>query len=244
MEVQPQEGPSQMVSAPTEDMDAKEQGAASKRPRAETDGEAETSKQPKLRPKRNRAELEVERDKRKLSQELPLSTTEDETLKPKKQRPAWKNYLSEESGSTDRIQTVQVGIDRKSDCPRKSTDGSAAYDITAAQGLTVPASSCWPVLLNLRLEIPEGYFLLLQSRSGLALKGIMTTAGGIDSDFRGDIRAIVQNSSRDPIRILKGQRITQGVFLPTLPVQFNVTVIAEDDAHTGFGSTGDFVTPI
>lgn len=244
IEVPTEEGPSQMATAPTEEMDANEQVAASKRPRAETDGEAETSKQPKLRPKRNRAELEAERDKRKLSQELPLSTTEDETLKPKKQRPAWKNYLSEESESTDKIQSVQVGIDQRSDCPRKSTHGSAAYDITAAQGLTVPASSCRPVLLNLRLKIPEGYFLLLQSRSGLALKGITTIAGVIDSDFRGDIRAIVQNSSRDSFRIQKGQRITQGVFLPTLPVQFNVTDIAEDDAHTGFGSTGDYVTPI
>ena len=244
IEIPSGEGPSQAVTAPNEDMEVKEQAAAPKRPRAGTDGEAGTSKQPKLRPKRSRAELEAERDKRKLSQELPPSTTEDETLKPKKQRPAWKNYLSEESESTDTIQSIQVGIDRSSDCPRKSTPGSAAYDITAAQGITVPASSCRPVLLNLRLEIPDGYCLLLQSRSGLALKGITVIGGIIDSDFKGEIRAIVQNSSRDPFRIQKGQRITQGVFLNTLSVQFDVTDITDDGAHTGFGSTGDFVTPI
>ena len=59
MEVPTEEGPSQIVAAPTEDMEVKEQVAAPKRQRVETDGEAGTSKQPKLRPKRNRAELGI-----------------------------------------------------------------------------------------------------------------------------------------------------------------------------------------
>ena len=97
------------------------------------------------------------------------------------------------------------------------------------------------VPLNLRLAVPRGYTLLLLSRSGLALKGITTVGGVIDSDYRGEIQALLHNSTKNPFKIKKGQRISQGLFLKHLDVTFEVNNdehIWNDTTHHGFGSTG------
>jgi len=48
--------------------------------------------------------------------------------------------------------------------------------------------------------------------------GVTTVGGVIDSDYRGHINAILHNSGDQNVVIAKGQRVTSGVFLPTLPV--------------------------
>ena len=107
--------------------------------------------------------------------------------------------------------------------------------------MSVPSTGTARVPLNLRLAIPPNHFMLLISRSGLATKGITTQAGLIDSDFRGEVAAIIHNSTDRPFQIKKGQRISQGVFLPVTAVTFNEVTNLEGDEtlHTGFGSTGD-----
>ena len=82
----------------------------------------------------------------------------------------------------------------------------------------LPPGSTRLVDLNLKLAIPPGVYLQLRSCSGLALRGVTTVGGVIDSDYRGPIKAILHNSGDQNVVIAKGQRVTSGVFLPTLPV--------------------------
>ena len=71
--------------------------------------------------------------------------------------------------------------------------------------------------LNLRMAIPNGVYLQLQSLLGLALKGVATVGGVIDSDYRGPIKVILHNFSDGCVMISKGQRVTSGVFLNAVP---------------------------
>ena len=138
------------------------------------------------------------------------------------------------------IRTLQVDIIEGSAKPEKGTPGSACYDLTAHNAAVVPAHGISMVPLNIRMAIPPGYFLLLLSRSGLAVKGIVTLGGVIDSDYRGPVCAILANSSDEDFVIKQGQRCTQGVFLPTHDVEFKrVDKLDKTERTGGFGSTGD-----
>ena len=237
--------------------------------RSRVDSETETrrvqTKQIKLRPKRTRAQAEAELRESRKSLQIPSSTespvenkrktgqafkdlvlsTEDEQ-KPRQPLRFHKNLvLSTGDELMDNLATLgeytlAVDIARGSTIPERGTQGSAAYDITAAETVCIPARSTRTVALNLRLAIPEDHFLLLLSRSGLALKGITIEGGVIDADYRGEIKAIVRNSTEDPFTIKKKQRIVQGVFFKRLDATFQVRDIDGDASlHPGFGSTGD-----
>ena len=143
--------------------------------------------------------------------------------------------------SDEGLYAIAVDVRLGSDLPTQATRGSAGYDVRAARSTNVPSMGTARVPLNLRLAIPPNHFMLLISRSGLATKGITTQAGLIDSDFRGEVAAIIHNSTDRPFQIKKGQRISQGIFLPVTAVTFNEVADLEGDetVHTGFGSTGD-----
>ena len=92
---------------------------------------------------------------------------------------------------------------------------------------------------NLRLAIPPGVYLQLQSRSGLALRGVTMVGGVIDSDYRGPTKVILHNSSDQNVIIAKGQRVTSGVFLPTVSVMFHAEDVLPPTVRgsAGFGSS-------
>jgi dUTP pyrophosphatase len=93
------------------------------------------------------------------------------------------------------------------------------------------------------VAIPEGYVMDIRSRSGNALKHgivVLNSPGTIDSDYRGEIGAILHNNSTDSVIIRKGDRIAQGLVL-----KFDVVIFKEvnelsatERGEGGFGSTG------
>src|ERR687898_838106 len=91
------------------------------------------------------------------------------------------------------------------------------------------------------LALPPGHVGLVWPRSGLALRhGIDTLAGVIDSDYRGEVRVVLVNHGREPVRIEPGDRIAQ---LVVQKVERAAFVTASELAGTirgerGFGSSG------
>ncbi|MHB1361718.1 MAG: dUTP diphosphatase, partial [Thermoleophilia bacterium] len=80
-------------------------------------------------------------------------------------------------------------------------------------------------------------------RSGLAARhGITLTnsPGLIDSNYRGEIMVIVQNTGRDDFEIRKGDRIAQLVVMPVAQAEFEaVDKLPESGrGEGGFGSSG------
>ena len=94
------------------------------------------------------------------------------------------------------------------------------------------------------MEIPEGLVGLVYARSGLACKQGLAPAnkvGAIDSDYRGELKLIVENPSRGVIKIPKGIRIAQCLIEKNIPVKFTeVEELSETKRSTGgLGSTGE-----
>jgi dUTP pyrophosphatase len=93
------------------------------------------------------------------------------------------------------------------------------------------------------IAVPENYEVQIRSRSGKALKEgiiVLNSPGTIDNDYRGEIGAIILNTSNDTVIIKKGDRIAQGVVCPIYRASFyNVHQLSTTDRGSGgFGSTG------
>jgi dUTP pyrophosphatase len=132
------------------------------------------------------------------------------------------------------------------DLPRYATPGSAGMDLTAAidKPLTLEAGKRIGVPTGIIIEIPVGYEGQVRPRSGLAAKfGLSLTncVGTIDSDYRGEVVALIINHGDEPYTFEPGERIAQLLITPVPRVE----VIEVDEVSDtkergagGFGSTG------
>lgn len=129
--------------------------------------------------------------------------------------------------------------------PHYTTQGSAGMDIRAAvkDELILRAGQIDLIPTNLIVEIPEGYEIQVRPRSGLALKhgiGILNSPGTIDSDYRGEIKVIMMNFSREDFVIKRGERIAQLVLSKVYRAKFeeNDNLLKTKRGDGGFGHTG------
>jgi len=98
--------------------------------------------------------------------------------------------------------------------PSYSTPGSAGMDIRAAvkEPMKLKPMEVVMITTNLSVEIPEGFEIQVRPRSGLAAKhgiGILNSPGTIDSDYRGELKIILINFSKEEFIIQPGDRIAQ-----------------------------------
>lgn len=91
--------------------------------------------------------------------------------------------------------------------------------------------------------MPIGIECQVRPRSGLAAKHgvtVLNAPGTIDSDYRGEVCAILINHGQDDFLIEPGMRIAQLVFARVTTVDFVRTDSLETSGRGegGFGSTG------
>lgn len=127
--------------------------------------------------------------------------------------------------------------------PEYKTSGSAGCDVTSSKDVIIPAGSRSLVGTGLFLEVPKGYECQIRSRSGLALQhgvSVLNSPGTLDSDYRGEVKVLLQNHGNIEFRVKKGDRIAQLVFAPvSIAVFEEVNELAETTRGSGgFGSTG------
>lgn len=127
--------------------------------------------------------------------------------------------------------------------PSYETPGSAGMDIRAAEEVLIPSGEWAAVATGLFLEIPPGFEVQLRPRSGLALKKgitLLNAPGTIDSDYRGEVRVILINHSREAFQVNVGDRIAQMILAPVVQAFCSevVDLTATARGGGGFGSTG------
>ena len=128
--------------------------------------------------------------------------------------------------------------------PQKKSFGAAAYDIYYPydQPLTIFSQELRLVSTGLAMEIPEGWKGEIYSRSGLASKGIFVVnqPGKIDSDYRGEIKILLYNSSINGLTLVKGARIAQFELNPVYDFEWREEdeLSVTERNHAGLGSTG------
>jgi dUTP pyrophosphatase len=128
--------------------------------------------------------------------------------------------------------------------PTRGTSGSAGFDLASAEpDFVLAPGERRLVATGLAIELPPGWEGQVRPRSGLALRHGLTmpnAPGTIDSDYRGELKVILQNGGTQPITIARGDRIAQVVFaryeVPELVDVTELEVSARGPG--GFGSTG------
>ena len=127
--------------------------------------------------------------------------------------------------------------------PVFATKGAAGADIKAASDGEIKPGEYKLVKTGIKLEIPEGYEAQVRPRSGLALKygvTLLNSPGTIDSDYRGEIGAIMINHGNQVFTYKRGDRIGQLVFAKVINCEFIQSDFLSDTdrGSGGFGHTG------
>jgi dUTP pyrophosphatase len=129
--------------------------------------------------------------------------------------------------------------------PAYATAGSAGIDLLAANefDLELAPGARLAVPCGIALALPEGFEAQVRPRSGLALHNgitVLNTPGTIDSDYRGEVKAILVNHGDAPFRIARGTKIAQLVIARHERAELNEVdeLPASARGAGGFGSTG------
>ena len=132
--------------------------------------------------------------------------------------------------------------------PAYATSGSAGLDLLAAihEDIEIKPSARAGIPCGIAIALPEGYEAQVRPRSGLALNygvTLLNAPGTIDSDYRGEIKAILINHGESPFHISRGMKIAQMVIAPVTQVAFEEApeLSQTPRAAGGFGSTGHTV---
>ena len=128
--------------------------------------------------------------------------------------------------------------------PSRQSTGAAGYDVSSAEApFELAPGERRAVATGLAFEIPAGWEMQVRPRSGLALAHGITlpnAPGTIDSDYRGELKVILQNGGAAPVTIRRGDRIAQLVFARhEAPELEEVSDLGSSARGAGgFGSTG------
>ncbi|WP_348623039.1 dUTP diphosphatase [Paenibacillus peoriae] len=153
--------------------------------------------------------------------------------------------------------------------PQYATSGAAAFDLVAVEDVIIAPGETALVPLGFAIELPIGLEMQIRPRSGVTAKTklrVGNAPGTVDSDFRGEVKVIVDNTAQqehsygytvntlngwevqteyrhdyNTYIIRSGDRIAQGVIAPVLRV--NLIETDEELSETergagGFGHTG------
>lgn len=134
-------------------------------------------------------------------------------------------------------------IDTGLPLPIYETAGSVGFDLMAREDTTIQPHTIGLIPGNVILQVPEGYSLLLISRSSTPRKFGLTKPHGIgviDQDYCGpedEIMIQMYNFTDQPVTIERGQKIAQGLFVRTDRFTFEEVEEIVSESRGGFGST-------
>lgn len=125
--------------------------------------------------------------------------------------------------------------------PAYGSEGAAGLDLQAVDGFTLYPGERKCVRTGFAWHIWPGYVGMIRPRSGLAVEhGVDVLAGVIDSDYRGEVMAVLVNHGDKSVMFDPGDRIAQMVLhevarlIPCEVEELNGTIRGAG----GFGSTG------
>lgn len=133
----------------------------------------------------------------------------------------------------------------KHELPSYATGAAAGMDLRANIDASIILRSLERALVatGLFVELPVGYEAQIRPRSGLAFKNgltVLNSPGTIDADYRGEIKVILVNLSKEDFTINDGERVAQMVIAKHEQAEWVEVEQLEESARGegGFGSTG------
>ena len=128
--------------------------------------------------------------------------------------------------------------------PQPATGRAAGFDLASAVDMEIPARSIRLVGTGLVIGVPDGYFLGIFARSSTPLKRGLLVANGVgvvDADYCGpadEVKIQLLNFTDAPVQIKRGDRLAQGIVLPSPRVEWEEVASMSETTRGGFGSTG------
>ncbi len=132
--------------------------------------------------------------------------------------------------------------------PAYETAGAVGFDFVAREECVIEPRSLGLIPGNVVIAVPEGYMLIVASRSSAPKKkGLLTPhgIGIIDHDYCGptdEIKVQVYNFCDQPVTVARGEKIAQGVFVKIEKFTFEEVAEMTKESRGGFGSTGGYKT--
>jgi len=115
------------------------------------------------------------------------------------------------NGPTANDRSVRVKkLSAEASVPMKGTARAAGHNLYAKEGTDGPARGQAIVGTGIAIGLPHDTYGRIAPRSSLAVKHrLMTNAGLIDSDYRGEVKVVLANLGDQPYRVKKGEQIAQ-----------------------------------
>ncbi len=140
---------------------------------------------------------------------------------------------------------VKIVNKSKHPLPQYATVASAGFDVRANINTTMVLKSMERALVptGLFMELSVGYEAQVRPRSGLAFKHgitVLNSPGTIDADYRGELKVLLINLSKEDFAINDGERIAQVVVAKHEQVEWEVVeqLMVTERGTGGFGHTG------
>lgn len=128
--------------------------------------------------------------------------------------------------------------------PTRGHQDDAGLDLYVSDNVIIQPGSFLDVPTNTAVKLPEGSWGFLVGRSStLRTKGLMVNPGIIDVGYTGELYCAVWNLGDTPVRLNRGERVSQLIILPNGTLNQNPVQVEEFEGTTargekGFGSTG------
>lgn len=124
--------------------------------------------------------------------------------------------------------------------PLAHKEGDAGYDLVVSQRVVVLPGEQASIPSEIAIQLPDGYWALIQGRSSSWKRGLSVKASVIDAGYRGELWADVHNLTHTEIEVLPGERIAQLIPFPLPPtLQWQqMPLDPSERGASGYGSTG------
>jgi len=143
------------------------------------------------------------------------------------------------------VKVLVKKLDPKVQLPSYKTKGSSGMDLMAfiKDPIKIAPNTSALIPTGISVAIPNDVEIQIRPRSGLAAKSsisVLNTPGTIDSDYRGELKIILFNHSKEEFVVRNNDRIAQMVLMPVLKIDFEEVDNLPDTLRgsDGFGSTG------
>lgn len=132
-------------------------------------------------------------------------------------------------------------LTKNSKPPIRNNATDAGLDLHSSEVVLIK-SGCWQaVSTGISISVPEGFYVRIAPRSGLAYKyGIDIFAGVIDCGYRGEIKAILYNAGKKDYLVNNGDKIAQLIIEKYYNLDLKIvdSLDESDRGERGFGSSG------
>ena len=135
---------------------------------------------------------------------------------------------------------MKIMLESDARMPERAYPSDAGLDIFSREEKIILPGESAVFDTGVHVELPEGTFMKLESKSGLNVKHGITSEGVIDEGYTGSICVKLYNNTTQHYHVKKGDKISQLVILPIMKPELELvdSLGDTDRGDNGFGSSG------